>query len=204
MPGSSDTVYIDATLTGTVTVDTTTNAAGSLNCTGATGTLAFTSGKTLAVSGSVTFDAGMTLTGSGTLAIAGTSTITLGSNLSANIWLYGSAFTMAGAYNITVSQLFSSWGGGSLTLVAGQTLNVTSSMTLESFFTIRSSVSSSYTYLNYSGTMANESVASSNFTDVDASGSAVPIYNYGTAVVLTRTKNIVNITALNRIGFFMN
>jgi len=56
-------------------------------------------------------------------------------------------------------------------------------------------------YLNYLGTRANMLVAGMTFTDVDASGSAVPIENMNGGT-LTRTTNINNRSWANILDLF--
>lgn len=107
----------------------------------------------------------------------------------------------AGAYNISClnfTYINIALGNRDLTLVAGQTLTITNGLFLNGgsdyTLTIKSSVASSATYLNYSGTPANCQVYEMTFTDVDASGSAQGLDNwYGGT--LTRTTNITNRTS---------
>lgn len=213
-PVAGDTAIIDATMTGTVTIDVS-SACAVLNCAGNGGTLAL-GNSVLTVSGNVTLGGTITA-GTATLVITGTSTITSNGvslpckvNLSASVTftLVGNfvctstlsvtsgTVTLAGAYNISCANFILGNSSGQFTLVSGQTFAVTNAMTVcnpVAPLTIKSSTASSAAYLVYQGTTDNCKIALVAFTDIDASGSAQGINNwYGGT--LTRTVNITNRT----------
>jgi len=109
-------------------------------------------------------------------------------------------FTFAGAYNITCDNLggIHRGGGGNLIIPSGQTLTITTSLTLGNTVNyvslIKASTPSSSAYLVYSGTVANCKIFMTTFTDIDASGSAQGLDNwYGGT--LTRCSGITNRTS---------
>jgi hypothetical protein len=67
---------------------------------------------------------------------------------------------------------------------------------MHAYHTFKSATTSPI-YLNYSGTLANEVVTASKFQYVNASGSSVPIYDYGSSGNLTGTTNIYEVNANN-------
>ncbi len=218
-PVAGDTANIDATMTGTVTINTN-SACAVLNCTGNGGTLAF-GNYTLTCTGNVTIGGTITA-GTGGLTITGTSTmnsggitfpgnitfsssgktITLTNNLvcSGSLIFPNVSITFSGAYDITCETLRIGGLGSARTisLVAGQTLTVTTTLWLsgDAWFdcTIKSATSETVTNLVYQGTVENCAVFGIFFTDINASGSAQGIDNwYGGT--LTRTTNITNRTS---------
>ena len=73
VPTSADSVFFDSNSTGTITIATGNTGAGSINCTGFTGTLTGTA--SISVAGSVTLVAAMTYGRTGTLTITGSGTL---------------------------------------------------------------------------------------------------------------------------------
>lgn len=201
------------------TVNATSCVCKSLVCTGYAGDLAFTASQILAISGNITFANTMTISGtgilrpaaSGTLTMAGLTfpgtvsftsslTVTLTGNLTITNGLdLLSTVTFAGAYNITCGNLLLG-GSKTITLVSGQTLTILSSIVSAAnqfgANKIQSGTASSSTAFIYQGTTANCKIAGMQFTDIDASSSSVPIFNWGGGT-LTRCTNIYNATALD-------
>lgn len=122
-PTNADDCILDD-YSGSVTVDTTSCVAKTVNCTvngNYAGTLTFTATKTLACSGSVTFASTMTLSGTGRLVVnaaatftsagltfpgdvtfSSSTTTTLVGNLSiTGVLTFGAGCIFAGAYDIT-------------------------------------------------------------------------------------------------------
>ena len=93
VPTSADDVFFDNLSTGTVTISTGNTGAKSINCTGFTGTLAGTSG--ISVAGSVTLSAGMTYTYTGGITITGTGTLTTAGKTLSNVTVNGVGITVA-------------------------------------------------------------------------------------------------------------
>jgi hypothetical protein len=194
------------TLNGNVTV------AGSLQY--QTGILTYTSGtitnsaSLLQIQGSATLNTnGWTIPHLNIL--NATTTVTLNSNLQTSVLeLSGNNITFAGSYNITTATFYGivSTASKSFTFVSGQTLSVTSVLNISSndvaAVTINSTTPSSSFNFNYTGTSSNCIVVGTIFTDVNASGSAQAIYNYGGST-LTRTSNIINVTQQNIGGLFV-
>lgn len=130
-------------------------------------------------------------------------TYTLNSDLttSGTISILDVSPTFAGAHNIQCATL--NFGklqasNRTLTLVATQTLTVTTAISLEASnvagitMSVVSDTPSTATKLAYTGTNANQKISGVIFTDVDASVSSNPIFNYAGGT-LTRTTNIYNI-----------
>lgn len=184
-----------------------------------TGTLTYSSGSVTTTSSTLTLTT-CTLNTAGiifnNISIPGSSTITLTSNLTATGSMSAGGNTLVtvitGPYDISVGNLTltGSAGTNTFTLDAGRTITVTGSIKITSlssgaFIELKSGTPSSDIFLNYSGTLANENAYLSKFTDVNASGSAVRIYNYFGST-LTRTTNITNVDASNLSsggGFFI-
>ena len=114
VPTSADAVYFTSASTGTVTIATGNTGAGSINCTGFTGTL--TGSASITVSGNITLATSMTHSYTGNITIGGTSLITsagktlctgLTISISAHtasipIYVYlNDALTLTGALNVT-------------------------------------------------------------------------------------------------------
>lgn len=186
---------------GTITLN---NTAG--NWAYSTGTFTYTSGTIINTGNNLQLNTctmnagGMTF---GSVSITGSPTITLLSNFNTgtlrnNLSGTDSSVTFTGAYNVTVGTL--QWDGNSANnfiLPAGQTLNVTN--TFQAFphgntATFKSGTSSSPMYINYTGTVSNEQIVGTAFTDVTATGTT--LYNYAGST-LTRTVNIDNISSSN-------
>ena len=66
--------------------------------------------------------------------------------------------------------------------------------------TLQSVTASSAAFLNYTGTVENNKVYESIFTDIDASGSTSQIRNYNGGT-LTRTTNIRNVSLPSVEGY---
>jgi hypothetical protein len=219
-PVAGDTAIFDSGFTGNITVAATA-ACTVLTCqAGATGTLTWGSGITLTVAGNVTFVSGFNLSGTtGTLAqsvnadlttgglqipgnytVSGSRSIALKAALdvAGTITFNGATTAFTGAFDATCSYLcFGSnqISAMTLTLVAGQTITVSTGLLLGaggfSSCTIKSSTASSDTFLHYNGTAAKCKVAGVTFTDINC---AHPIDNwYGGT--LTRTTGITNRTS---------
>jgi hypothetical protein len=143
--------------------------------------------------------------------------VAMGTALNSNV--------QTGAFNITCDNLlFIGWNRSSSTTYAswwesskfwsipqGQTLTVNNSIqmlgtlvvsgNITAITLLKSGTVSQPIYLNYLGTRANMLVAGMTFTDVDASGSAVPIENMNGGT-LTRTTNINNRSWANILDLF--
>lgn len=213
-PTASDDLILDD-YSGNITMGAS-GAAKSLNCTSNgnyAGTFAMGS-RTLTVSGNVTLSPSMTLTGAtSTLAMnlnGGVLTsngihipnslstvygigMVLGSDLIVDGTItLSSGQPISGSYNVICSRFV--WSS-TFTFTAGKTLTVTTSIlsvnSTSSGPTMKSDTASSPFSLVYQGTLANQTMAGVIFTDVDASGSSVPIQNWKGGT-LTRTTNIVN------------
>lgn len=183
---------------GTITVSSTVHFSGPFTFTAGTitgGTIDFnTNGSTLdtatggAIASNISFNASSTYTLSSDFSTTGSITI---QNFQP---------TFAGAHDITCATL--NIGGPqtskTITFVKSRTLTVTTAMNINSDnadgFTISivSDTSSTATKLRYQGTLANQKVFGVIFTDVDASTSTNPIYNWDGGA-LTRTTNIYNV-----------
>lgn len=186
-----------------------------MTCSG-TGTLEMSAAGTL-TSGGVSVSWKLSLTGANTktLNTNGTKWVTVTPTMGGKILTLSSAFQCAtldltdwgsaqfgGAYDISCDNFYMrGYRQQSITFKAGQALNISSKINLSCLrlsdgHTIKSDTSSSAFYINYSGTIAECKVAGTIFTDIDASGSAVPLLNWfgGT---LTRTSNIYNLSGEN-------
>jgi hypothetical protein len=153
-----------------------------------TGTLTYIasgSGKTVTTTGST-----LALTSVPTLnteginwsTISTTVGFTLLSHLTCNILSVLGIAPFVGAYNITcdIFRFGSSSVNRTITFNAGVTLTVIIRLLIASSLgcILTSDTLSSPFYLNYQGTQVNCNVAGVTFTDVDASGSAIPIDNW--------------------------
>ena len=113
VPTSADDVFFDAASgVNTVTISTGAIGSKSINCTGFTGTLAGTSG--ISVAGSITLAAGMTFSYSGGIILSGTGTITsagktfsgsVNPNLAGITVTLGSALTVSGGFSLLAGTL---------------------------------------------------------------------------------------------------
>jgi hypothetical protein len=200
-PVAGDTVIFDANSAGKTVTLSTGAACAVLDMTGnTTGVLAMggynlntTGNITLAGSGSnITATSGSFLIGGTTPTItcngiyipavyfSTSTTVTLGSDLLVTGLLKYSGSTMAGAYNISCGTLELRIGY-TLTLVAGQSLTVSTAIKLTGDFSSSSSIvssSASPTSLIYNGTAANQKIAGVTFTNVTVTGTGAPIYNW--------------------------
>lgn len=180
---------------------TTATVSGAVNY--KTGTITYTAGTITTTSSTLGINGDCTLNTNGmtwdNITIVATSIITLSSNLTCGILRSNNInTTFAGAYNISCGtlNLTLTTGARTFTLVAGQTLTITTNLYLNSqaglTWTIQSSTTS-FTYFNYTGTTSNCKVFATTFTYVDASGGN-PIDNwYGGT--LTNCVNITNRTS---------
>jgi len=137
--------------------------------------------------------------------VGGSVNVTLTANLSVTkLYLsylsstVSGTMTMVGNYDISCVDLYVNMCT-IVALVSGYNLNISNSWQQIHYSSailfgtsIKSKTSSSTVYVNYSGTLANLKLANAIFTDVDASGSAVPILNWFGGI-LTRTTNIYNV-----------
>lgn len=190
--------------TGTITFGTNVNYSGGV-FTYTSGTVITTS-STLITYGQTSFNTnGMTFNN---IVTQGGWLITLLSDLTC-VKLSGTGGfipNITGNYNVTCDELYMSGLANSATFnfAADKTLTVNSLIIIESnnnqlqpvAFTVKSATPSSHFHLNYLGPLANCKLFGVIFTDCDASGSSVPIFNWcgGT---LTRTTNIYNVDGSN-------
>ena len=142
-----------------------------------------------------------------------TTTLTLVGDVDCtDIILNAATITMAGAYNITTNTISTPGVAVVWKLVAGQTLTITDAIYLTyatsvavpplTFAkTIQSTVASTATYVNYTGTDANQNVILTTWTDVDASGGST-IYSYQSGT-LTRVVNVKTFNPPNAGGGFI-
>ena len=127
-PTASDDVLLAST-SGSVTVDTTTCIAKSVDCTGYTGTLTFTAAQVLTVSGSFKMVAGMTVSGTGKLTINATATLTsAGKTFPGDLRITTGTTTLADVWTLTGSLLLSFTGSA---VINGNSINVNTNLTLE-------------------------------------------------------------------------
>lgn len=166
-------------------------------------------GNTLAITGNATFDTnGMNFNN---VQLSGNTT-TLLSNFQCTGEMHNRTSgtypspIFSGAFNITAGS-FSLWptiSSVSFTMPAGQTLTVTSTLTIVSIgsftSTMKSGTSSSSMNLVFSGQPSGQKVSGAIFTDVDASSSPRSIYNW-VGGTLTRTAGIYNVNMSNLGGF---
>ena len=223
-PTASDDCIVDD-YSGLVVVNATNCVCKTLTCTGNTAGMTFTAAQRLTASGSVTFDdtMGSNLTGTGELrfgatatltmdgltfpgsvSINGSITLTLGGTLTVTGWLtFMLGGSLSGAYSVTCAN--ASFGPGTTSLVAGQTLTITSLLSAIPGLYIGgytrpalvSATPSSKTYLAYTGAASSISVFGAAFTDVDFSTYSTPVTNLGNwyGGTLTRCTGITNRTS---------
>ena len=177
--GNSTVSGIVSYLTGTMTyVSGTITTTSSTLSLGGSGTIAT---RLVPDTGGITFN---------NITVAGTTpTITLASNLTCTgnfIINTNNNPTFVGAYNISCGTLrYSQSGSGNQTAIfpAGQTLTVTTNFYIngaENNLTTIKAPSTTVTYLNYKGTLANQKVFAATFTYVNASGATwVTSHAYG-------------------------
>lgn len=218
VPTSSDDVVATAT-SGSVTVDTTTCAAKSVDFTNypVTSTFTITAGKALGISGNFKLIAGMNINGTGNLTISSSATVTTANltlpwnfiisaatfTLVGNLIIQGYLYlagnsTLVGNYNITCAVLYMGISRN-ITFVAGTTITITTGIYISAnssaghtSSTLKSGTPSSPVYFVYQGNQENSQLVKVIFTDIDASGSAIKLYNYQGGA-LTRTINIENV-----------
>lgn len=228
-PIAGDTAVFDAGSTGVITLSASA-ACLNLNMDNHGGTLALSSsGLTIGTNGSIVLGGTITAT-TGYIGIGGnvsitcnaitipqlrhsaSGTYTLNDDLLATtLWIQGtSSPVFAGAFDIICTNFYyasSVSATSSLTLVAGQTLSVSTLMSLigasNIVATIKSGTGSSDTFIDYNGTDANRLVANITFTDVNA---AHPIDNWygGTLTRCTNIQNVTSATQPTRLGIFGN
>jgi hypothetical protein len=213
-PIAGDTAIFDADFdAGNITVAATAACTTLTVQAGATGTLTFSASYQLIVAGNVTFvtgfNIGLSSVTSGGLTISTTATLTSAGLTLPNLLLSGSAtYTLvgdltvsglfypsnstpilAGAYNIACGTFTRGSANGTLTLVSGQTLTVSTTINIGGLFftptTIKSSTPSSDAFIQYDGTAANRKVYGTTFTDINFTSDILNWYG-GT---LTRCKN---------------
>jgi hypothetical protein len=172
--------------TGTLTY-----TAGSKSFTSSPRTLSLAGSCTLNVSGHSWFAIQVASSGTYTL----TSDLTTAGTLS---FLSVSPVTFSGASNIQCATLnITASAIVVINVVSGQNLTVTTSMTIyPATVTIQSTSAGSHFHLIYQGTTANCKVALATITDMDASGSSIPIdLWYGT--VGSGCTNVYAVTSAN-------
>lgn len=197
----------------TWTVNATSCVCKTLVCTGYAGAIAFTAAQQLAASGSVTFDGTHTISGTGTLRFNAAGTLTMdGITFPGNLTL-GASFTLtipentiitgtftvaavtsvlSGAFNLTCANLIIT-ATASLSLVAGKTLTVSTSITAmaNSTTTIKSVTASSDAFLLFNGLASACKVGGMTFTDINCAN----VINNWYGGTLTRTTGIYNLTS---------
>lgn len=219
-PVAGDTAIFNASFTGTITLAASA-ACLNLTMTGNGGTLAFTSnnmsigsGGAIVLDGTITATTGgivvsgnieltcNTVTFPGFIRFGTSGTYKLNDDLDAtNIIISSSTPIFSGEHDILCTNFYgvpTVSANTSLSLVAGQTLTISNSITCSAMglytYTIKSATESSATNINYSGTVANCNVSGVTFIDIDASGSAQRIDNWNGGT-LTRTTGITNVTS---------
>jgi len=119
-----------------------------------------------------------------------TGTITLASNLVCSEFgkistTQYATMAVAGDYDIDCDDFTIIGNSDTLSLNAGQTITVNNGIYIPEMIagtylgaTIKSDSVGNKVYLNYGGTMANCHIFNASLTDIDASGSSIPIYNW--------------------------
>lgn len=178
-----------------------------------TGTLTYTSGTVVTTNSNFAIGGTCTINTSGitwnNIYCYNTAIITLSSDLTCSGILKFGVINIAGAYSITISGGNFSCGtmivypgqGSTLTIEAGKTITINSYLKIigdrdTHNIAFSSSVSTTHFHLNYAGTLANCLCFGTMFTDCDASGSTVPIFNW-CGDTLIRTTNIYNVDGSN-------
>lgn len=179
-----------------------------------TGTLLYTAGAVTTTGSTLSINLSCTLNTAGItwnhVYLGQSATITLGSDLTANTAssqftvLADQIITFSGAFNVQVYDLIMGTGS-ELRIVSGQTFTIDNSMTIAYTYsdpvTVRSTSAGTHCHLTYSGTVSNQKIMGANFTDVDASTSAMPIYDYQNGTISGCT-NIVGISPANIVDLF--
>jgi hypothetical protein len=213
---AGDTAIFDSGFTGNITIAASA-ACATLTCqAGATGTLTWGAGQRLSTTANVAFVSGFHLSGDtgilrisgpmtltmggltvpGTIEIFSNSTFTLGDDAACGTLINsgGATTAFAGAHNIACD-VFTVNGLYSLSLVAGQTLLISTGINIAvnafGAATIKSATASSDAFLHYNGTAANCKIAGAIFTDINCAH-AIDNWYGGT---LLRCTNITNRTS---------
>jgi len=175
-----------------------------------TGTLTYSSGAITTTGSTLRPSASCTINTSGmtwaTISSSAVGTWALTSDLKTTTLTIGHTVTLTGNYNIYCAYLNSD--GEIFTWAAGTTLNVSTGIFVGIVLTtslrgctFKSGTASSPAYLNYQGAYSNLAILAGIFTDIDASSSAVKIYNFQGST-LTRTVNVVNVVLPAYVGGF--
>jgi hypothetical protein len=215
-PIAGDTAIFDSGSTGTITL-TAAAACLVLNMAGHGGTLALdkytltigangtvalggtitstSTGGRLGISGNVTIDSNGVSLPNITFTAAGTYTLEDDLTVIDYLQFYTGVPTFAGAFDISCATLY--YGGtGTITLCSGQSLTVSTEMTIISpSCTMKANTASASAYLIYNGSAANCKVGGVTFTDIDYSGSTVTVLDNWYGGTLTRTSGIYNVTS---------
>jgi hypothetical protein len=159
-----------------------TGSNGSINITSVTPTLTGTASPYLYLQASCGLGLGAVALPFSVFIGATNSTITLTASLTATtLYVYGRSITFAGAYDITLTNFYASpnqTSNTTMTFVHGQNLNITgiiNTASAKSTLTIASDSGGNAFNLNYSGLPANCQIATTAFTDCNASGSSFPL-----------------------------
>ena len=164
------------------------------------GAITFASTPILNISGNCTMASAALIWN--TINLGATSIVTLTTNFDAiNFTQTAYNMTFAGAFNVAITNFkcyATSAGPLSFTWAAGTTVSISTLIYISSApdagtVTLKSGTSPNYANLNYQGPVDNCKIFGAIFTDVDASTSIRPLYNwYGSA--LTHCVNVVNCT----------
>lgn len=177
VPTSSDDVKLDAN-SGTVTCDTATSSAKSLDCTGFTGSLITASSKDIQLYGDLTFVSGMTYSGVGMIQFNASANVTTAGKSIYTFYMSGNGITVTLQDDLTV--------GGTLYVMRG-TFNTNNKNITTQFFNSSGSLTrtinlgSSNITVNGSGT-AWECLTSTNMT-LDAGTSTINFTNGSASVI---------------------
>ena len=177
VPTTADNVFFDAA-SGAVTVTVaTTNGAGSINCTGFTGTLAFTAIFS-SLNGSLTLSSGMTITdasftfqATGTLTTAGKTLTNITINATGGTVTLGSALTLSGTLTVSVGTFTTSASNYAITassLTASG--SGTKTISLNASTVSLSSASSITRAFNYTGSNLTFNAGTSTINITSSSG----------------------------------
>jgi hypothetical protein len=149
----------------TWTINATTCACQTLNCTGYAGTLAFTSSQKLTVSGSVTFTSSMTCTGAGNLTVS-TGTIATGG-------IAVSITTLSLTGSVTMNTNGTTWGN--IDIDNAITLTLTSNLTCSGSLYIKNGLTFSGAYNISCGTLKQTFFWSGSTTLTIVSGQTLTV-----------------------------
>lgn len=196
--GQTLTMFGNLTFSATMTIAGTGNLTFNSSATIISAGIASTIGSLTLMSSVYTLDTNGT-TWTQLILSSSSKTVTFASALQATTLNISISTTFAGGFDITCDTLIM---GGSIAnqyaFISGKTITAQTNLYIFSNpilpGTFKSATPTSAALLVYNGTAANCKVAGIIFTDINASGSAVPILNwYGGT--LTRTDNIYNVTA---------